>query len=61
MAKKAYPLRINPEVLNAMHQWAADDLRSLNAQIEYVLREALLKSGRIKPKTVIATQVSLDD
>ena len=47
--KKAYPLRINAAVLEAMQRWADDDLRSLNAQIEYVMREALRKSGRIKP------------
>ena len=47
-AKKSYPLRINPEVLAAMQRWADDDLRSLNAQIEFVLRDALVKSGRVK-------------
>ena len=47
--KKAYPLRIGAGVLEAMQRWANDDLRSLNAQIEYVLREALLKNGRLKP------------
>lgn len=46
--KKAYPLRISPEVLDAIQGWANDELRSLNAQIEYVLREALRKAGRIK-------------
>ena len=46
-AKKAYPLRINTEVLNAMQRWGNDDLRSLNAQIEYVLREALSQAGRL--------------
>jgi hypothetical protein len=46
--KKAYPLRINVEVLDAIQHWADDELRSLNAQIEYVLREALRKSGRLK-------------
>jgi hypothetical protein len=49
--KKAYPLRISPEVLDAMQRWAEDELRSLNAQIEYVLREALRKSGRMKSDT----------
>ena len=47
--KKAYPLRISPAVLEAMQRWADDDLRSVNAQIEYVLRDALRKSGRMKP------------
>jgi hypothetical protein len=45
--KKAYPLRINAEVLGAMQRWADDELRSLNAQIEYVLRDALRKAGRL--------------
>ena len=47
--KKAYPLRISASVLEAMQRWADDELRSVNAQIEYVLREALRKSGRMKP------------
>jgi hypothetical protein len=46
--KKAYPLRISSEVLDALQRWAEDELRSLNAQIEYVLRESLRKSGRMK-------------
>lgn len=46
--KKAYPLRISAPVLDAMQQWSNDELRSLNAQIEYVLREALRKAGRLK-------------
>ena len=45
--KKAYPLRINAQVLEAAQRWADDELRSLNAQIEYVLRDALRKAGRI--------------
>jgi len=46
--KKAYPLRINADVLGAAQRWADDELRSLNAQIEYVLRDALRRSGRLK-------------
>lgn len=45
--KKAYPLRINEAVLSAVQSWAEDELRSVNAQIEYVLREALRKAGRL--------------
>ena len=45
--KKAYPLRIQATILEAMQRWADDDLRSLNAQIEYVLRESLRESGRL--------------
>lgn len=47
--KKAYPLRISATVLEAMQRWSDDELRSVNAQIEYVLREALRKAGRLKP------------
>lgn len=46
--KKAFPLRISAAVLEAMQRWADDDLRSVNAQIEFVLREALRKQGRLR-------------
>ena len=46
--KKSYPLRINADVLAAMKAWAAADLRSLNGQIEWALREALRGQGRLK-------------
>ena len=49
--KKAYPLRINADVLAATQRWADDELRSINAQIEYVLRDALRKAGRLPAKT----------
>lgn len=50
--KKAYPLRISADVLIATQRWADDELRSLNAQIEYLLRDALRKAGRLpKPGT----------
>ncbi len=55
--KKAYPLRINEQVLNAMQRWADDELRSVNAQIEYVLREALIKAGRIKLTEKVVIEV----
>jgi len=46
-ARKAFALRIDEKTLHAVQRWANDDLRSLNAQIEYVLREALRKTGRL--------------
>ena len=46
-ARKAFALRIDEKTLTAMQRWSNDDLRSLNAQIEFVLREALRKSGRL--------------
>lgn len=45
--KKAYPLRISAPVLDAVQRWADDELRSVNAQIEYLLRDALRKAGRM--------------
>ncbi|GAA0821264.1 hypothetical protein GCM10009111_27970 [Colwellia asteriadis] len=56
-AKKSYPLRINPEVLAAMQRWSDDELRSVNAQIEYVLRKALVDSGRVKLVEKVITMV----
>ena len=50
MAKKAYPLRINEDILKAVERWSDDELRSVNAQIEYVLRDALRKAGRLPDK-----------
>ena len=46
-ARKAFALRIDEKILASMQQWANDDLRSLNAQIEFVLRESLRKQGRL--------------
>jgi hypothetical protein len=45
-ARKPFLLRVDPDVLEAVQKWAADDLRSLNAQIEYLLRDALQRAGR---------------
>lgn len=61
MSKKAYPLRINEQVLAALQRWADDDLRSLNAQIEFVLRDALVKSGRVKLVQKVVTEVETID
>ena len=44
--RKPFLLRIDPAVLEAVQKWAADDLRSLNAQIEFILRDALHRAGR---------------
>jgi len=51
LAKRdAFLLRIDPEVLAALRRWADDDLRSLNAQIDYLLRRSLRDAGRLPPK-----------
>jgi hypothetical protein len=44
--RKSFLLRVDPALLEAMQRWANDDLRSLNGQIEYVLRDALKRVGR---------------
>ena len=59
--KKAYPLRINAEVLSAVQRWADDELRSLNAQIEYVLRDALRKAGRLPAQSAAATDTDTEE
>ncbi len=46
--KKPFVLRIDPEKLKALEKWAADEFRSINGQIEYILDQALRKSGRWK-------------
>lgn len=46
--RKPFLLRIDSGVLDAVQRWAADDLRSLNAQIEFVLRRTLQQEGRLK-------------
>jgi len=44
--RKPFLLRLDPLVLEALQRWAADDLRSLNAQLEFILRRALKDAGR---------------
>lgn len=46
--KKKFLLRIDESVYTALEKWASDDLRSINAQIEFLLQEALKKAGRKK-------------
>ena len=47
--RKPFLLRVDRDVLDAVQRWAGDDLRSLNAQIEFLLRRALQAEGRLKP------------
>jgi hypothetical protein len=50
--KKSILLRLDPKKLKAIEKWAADEFRSTNAQIDYILDQALRKSGRWKARTV---------
>ncbi|NLU49182.1 MAG: hypothetical protein GXX09_02055 [Syntrophomonadaceae bacterium] len=45
-AKKGFPLRIEPKLYEILERWAADEFRSVNAQIEFLLREAAIRAGR---------------
>jgi hypothetical protein len=49
--RKRLLLRLDPDVYERIARWAADDLRSVNAQIEYALRRALRAAGRAGPST----------
>ncbi len=45
--RKPFLLRLDPALLDSLQRWAADDLRSLNAQLEFLLRKALADAGRL--------------
>jgi hypothetical protein len=45
--RKVYPLRIDRRLYDELERWAADELRSVNAQIEFLLRESLRRAGRL--------------
>jgi hypothetical protein len=45
--RDSFLLRTSPEVLNALRRWASDELRSVNGQVEYILRAALREAGRL--------------
>lgn len=49
--KKPFVLRIDPQKLKALEKWAADEFRSTNGQIEFILDQALRKSGRWKTRS----------
>lgn len=48
--KKNFPLRINPQLYEIIEQWAADEFRSVNAHIEFLLRESAKRAGRLPKK-----------
>jgi len=51
MQKKSFVIRIDPDKLSAIEKWASDEFRSTNGQIEWILDQALRKSGRVKRKS----------
>ncbi len=57
MGRDSFLLRIDPAILASVRQWAEDDMRSVNAQIEFLLRQALRQAGRL-PKNSEADRKS---
>ena len=45
---KSFVLRVDPEMMSALERWAADEFRSVNGQLQWIISEALRKSGRLK-------------
>ncbi len=47
MARESFLLRTDPKILEALRRWAEDELRSTNGQLDFLLRQALKKAGRL--------------
>lgn len=47
MRKKSFLLRIDPKIYEALERWASDEFRSVNGHLEYILRDALQRAGRL--------------
>ncbi|MDZ7870253.1 MAG: Arc family DNA-binding protein [Rheinheimera sp.] len=60
MAKKAFALRIDEQMLQALQHWADDEFRSVNGQIEFLLRDALVKAGRVKRTVIQSADLSAE-
>ncbi|MCX5762531.1 MAG: hypothetical protein NTW72_13695 [Gemmatimonadetes bacterium] len=53
MPRKPFLLRVDDQLLAAIQRWSADDMRSLNGQIEYLLRDALKRAGRLPKRALV--------
>jgi hypothetical protein len=58
--KKSFPLRIDPKIYEALERWASDEFRSVNAHIEFLLREAARRAGRLPPQTTSNDTANID-
>ena len=47
---KSFVLRVDPETMDALERWAADEFRSTNGQLQWIINEALRKAGRLKDR-----------
>jgi hypothetical protein len=52
MPKKSFALRVDVELLNAVEKWAADEFRSTNGQLEWMITKVLKETGRLKKKRI---------
>ncbi|GIP52805.1 MULTISPECIES: toxin-antitoxin system HicB family antitoxin [Paenibacillus] len=59
--KKSFPLRLDPTLYAALERWAADEFRSVNGHIEFLLREALRKEGRLPSPSKMAVKEDKND
>lgn len=59
--RKSFLIRVDRDVLDAVQRWANDDLRSLNGQIEFLLRHALRNAGRVSTQALADRNTPVDD
>ena len=58
---KSFVLRVDAETMDALEKWAADEFRSINGQLQWIIAEALRKSGRMKKKRTKSTEDEKDE
>lgn len=58
--RKAFVLRVDPAKIAAIEKWAADEFRSTNGQLEWIIDQALKKSGRLKKDNTDTTEITND-
>ena len=58
---KSFVLRVDAETMDALEKWAADEFRSINGQLQWIIAEALRKSGRMKKKRTKSTEEEKDE
>lgn len=58
---KSFVLRVDTETMDALEKWAADEFRSINGQLQWIITEALRKNGRLKKKRTKSTEEEKDE
>ena len=61
MTRKQYPLHTYPAIWEAVQRWADDEMRSANGQVEWILRDALKRAGRLPSRNQAATDATERD